>query len=153
MTLEQPLHQLAAQLQSTRVVERRAAVRKAAELLEQSTCQADCRERIIELLRDLLSTESYTTVRDDAQAILNNVWSGVDATIRADERRFMIGVRCAQGHVSYYDRRRICADESVIMRSRVRAGEQEVDEFYVQCRESGCAEIHKLQINCGEYGQ
>ena len=151
--LEQTLQQLATQLRSERVADRRAAVRQAAELLEQPTCQTDCRERILELLRDLLATESYTTVRDDAQAILNNVWLGVDATIRTDEQRFMIGVRCELGHVSYYDRRRICADESVIMRSRVRAGEREVDEFYVKCREPGCDKVHKLQINCGEYGQ
>lgn len=153
MTLAQTLIQLSEQLRSERVVERRAAVRRAAELLEQTNCQDECRDRIVELLRDLLATESYTTVRDDAQAILDNVWSGVDATIRADDRQFMIGVRCADGHVSYYDRRRICADESVVMRGSVRAADRGVDEFYVKCREPGCEQVHKLQINCGEYGQ
>jgi hypothetical protein len=153
MTLDQEVTQLSSELQSESVVQRRAAVRHAAHLLAEPRCTAAQAATIVELLRDLIASETYTTVRDDAQNVLANVWQGVDATVRADDRPFMIGVRCKYGHVSYYDRRRVCSGESVLMRERVRDGAHAAERFYVSCRTAGCGERVTLQIDCGEYGQ
>ena len=140
MTLDQEVAQLAGELQSESVVQRRAAVRHAATLLANPRCQAACRGKIVDLLRDLLTTETYTTVRDDATALLANVAEGVDATVRADDRPYMIGVRCKNGHVSYYDRRRLCAGDGMLLRGRaaVDIGQHRGDRFYVSCRANGC---------------
>ena len=152
MTLDQEVAQLAGELQSESVVQRRAAVRHAATLLANPRCQAACRGKIVDLLRDLLATETYTTVRDDTQTLLANVAEGVDATVRADDRPFMIGVRCKYGHVSYYDWRRVCSDKSEFTREWVRVGDRDLERFYVPCRTSGCGEKPTLQIDCGQYG-
>lgn len=152
MTLDQEVAQLAGELQSESVVQRRAAVRHAAALLADLRCQTACRGKIVDLLRDLLTTETYTTVRDDTQTLLANVAEGVDATVRADDRPYMIGVRCKNGHVSYYDRRRVCSDKSEFMRERVRVGGRDVERFYVPCRTPGCGEKSTIEIDCGEYG-
>lgn len=153
MTLEQELTQVAGELRNESVVKRRAAVRHAAVLLAESRCTADCRNRIVELLRVLLDAETYPTVRMDAQTILANLWEGVEPTVRSDDRPYMIGVRCAQDHVSYYDLRRVCSGESVLLRTRERAGDREVEMFYVACRTPGCGERVKFPLDCGEYGQ
>lgn len=153
MPIEQELSQLAAELRSEKVAARRAAVRRAAVLLAEPRCQADCRAHIVDWLRDLLAVERYATVRNDAQALLTNLSQGVDPTVRAADRPFMIGVRCAHDHVSYYDRRRVCSGESVLMRVWEREGEREVEMFYVACRTPGCEQRVKLQIDCGEFAQ
>jgi hypothetical protein len=153
MTLDGEIAQVASDLHSEQVVKRRAAVQQAAALLAAPRCTATCRDRIVELLRTVVATERYTTVRDDAQAVLANLWEGVAPTVSAADRLYMIGVRCKQGHVSYYDRRRVCSDKSEFMRETVRVGDRSVERFYVPCRTEGCTERRiALEIDCGEYG-
>lgn len=154
MTLDEEIAQLAGELKSDQVVKRRAAVRQAAALLAEPRCKEACRDRIVDLLRDVVANERYTTVRDDAQAVLANLWEGVDPTISAADRKYMIGVRCKHGHVSYYDQRRVCSDKSEFMRETVRVGDRSVERFYVSCRTEGCTERRlTLEIDCAEFGR
>ena len=153
MTLEQEISQMAGELQHESVVQRRAAVRTAAALLVTPRCQAGCRTQIIELLRTQLSVESYPTVRNDIQTILANVWEGVAATLREDDRQHMIRVTCPDGHVSYFDKRKLCSGESVIWRIFERKDNQAVEMFYVACKTPGCTHQMKIQLECGEYGR
>lgn len=153
MTVDQEISQLATELQSEGVVQRRAAVKHAATLLANSRCGDGCRSRIVDLLRDLLAVEPYTTVRDDAQTILANLAEGVPADVSAADRPFMIGVPCKRGHISYYDRRNVCSDTTTFKRERVRSGERTVERFYVKCQTPGCGEEPTVDLECGEYGR
>jgi hypothetical protein len=152
--LDEELTQLASNLQSEQVAERRNAVQRAAALLAERSCQDACRDRIVELLRNVVANERFPTVRDDAQTVLANLREGVEATMNAADRAYMIGVRCKHGHVSYYDRRRVCNDQSQFMRETVRVDERKTERFFVPCRTQGCTEKRlTLEIDCQEFGR
>lgn len=72
----------------------------------------------------------------------------------AADRPFMIGVRCRYGHVSYYDRRRVCSDQNEFMRETVRVDGRSTERFFVPCRTNGCMERQlTLEIDCEEFGR
>jgi hypothetical protein len=149
MTIDETLVQLDAQLHDNQIRVRRAAVQKAAELLQMGQCQQPCRERIIALLQTVVQNEAYTTVREAAQAVLSNLQEGVAPGLLPDDRQHMFGVSCRNSHVTYYDKRRVCSEKNYFIRSLVQAGGQPADELQLPCGQ--CDEVTKVWVDCEPY--
>ncbi len=70
------------------------------------------------------------------------------------DRNDMFGVRCRHGHVSYYDRRRVCSEGNEFMRESFCVGEHRKERFFVPCRTEGCSERRLvLELDCAEFGR
>jgi hypothetical protein len=149
MTIEEAVVEVATQLQQGKISERRAAVHKAAELLARRDCSLPSRAKIIALLQAAVRDEAYTSVRDAAQVVLDNLEAGMAPTLLPDDRRHMVGVPCRNGHVTYFDKRELCTEQSGFVRTVVREQGEAFDEIYLPCRQ--CDDMVKTRIDCEAY--
>ncbi len=115
--------QLEGLLGSPNISQRKAGIAMAAEMLSGG------QERVLvrALLEDLIAHEPLLTVREQAQAALAE-----------DERRhsnaspdYVFGATCPNGHVSYYDKRKVCPKSGTVIRRVVFRGGREVEEIYL----------------------
>jgi hypothetical protein len=152
MITETAIGEIIAQLEGGPVAERRAAVRRAVELLRRADCAEPCRSRLIAALRAAAEGDAAQTVRDLAREALTNlpVAPSPEASLLPDDRQHMLGVRCPNGHVTYFDKRRICTEQTGFVRSLVRdeAG-RELDELALPCGQ--CDAVVKVRLDCGGY--
>lgn len=64
----------------------------------------------------------------------------------------IFGVTCANHHISYFDKRKVCpASDNGIVRRVVREGGQELDELVLTCKTPGCGKKIKIRIDCESY--
>ena len=66
-----------------------------------------------------------------------------------DESRHMIGVRCINNHVTWFDKREICPASGTIKRLTVRRADQEFDELSLEC--GYCDETTVVTVDCEGY--
>jgi hypothetical protein len=151
MTLSETLDQLEADLHANKASERRAAVQRAAQMLRQRACLPLCRQRIVALLSDLAAKDLFSSVRDAAQAVLDNLAQGYDPAWLPADRQHMIGVTCPDGHVSYFDRRILCDQSRPFKRTMERAGERVEETVYMVCSADGCSHEVKILLDCKAY--
>lgn len=125
--------------------ERKAAIDQAAEMLK----RGEHREAVLAILEYLAHNDLMMGVRDKAQEVLDaDAKKGTTPAFRPEESRHIIGVRCKNGHITYFDKRRICSDEATVVRSIQRAG-LELDERDLTCGECGLAV--KVHVDCRGY--
>lgn len=140
-----PLIKLSEQAAHEFIRIRKEAIDQAADMLKRD----EHREAVLAILEYLAHTDLMMGVRDKAQEVLD-----VDAkkvttpAFRLEESRHIVGVRCKNGHITYFDKRRICPDEATIVRSVQRAG-LELDERDLTCGECGVAV--KVHVDCRGY--
>lgn len=128
--------------------ERRKGIEQAAKLLE----QGKYRERLMALLEELARNAHETTIlQDAAKRVLENEWkkdappgSGTNS-----DSRHMIGARCKNGHVTYFDRRVICPDGGTFQRSVLRRGDKTLDDIRLKC--DTCGEFMIIPVDCEGY--
>ena len=124
--------------------ERKAAIDQAAEMLKQN----EHREEALALLEYLAHNDLMMGVRDKAQEVLDaDARSRQAPAFRPAESRHIIGVRCKNRHVTYFDKRRICNDKVNVIRV-MRAG-VELDQRDLTCGECG-AEV-SVRVDCRGY--
>jgi hypothetical protein len=63
----------------------------------------------------------------------------------------MIGARCSKGHITYFDKRNICAHDGTFPRSRVQRADKDLDEMYLTCGTAGCGEPLIIRVDCEGY--
>lgn len=152
MSSETEIAEVVAQLQGGAVAERREAVRRAAELLRRSDCAPPCRERLIAALRAVAEGDPALTVRELAREALADLPAPPSSppSLLPDDRQHMLRVRCPNGHITYFDKRRICTESSYFVRS-VRDDEagHELDELALPCGQ--CDAVVKVRVDCGGY--
>jgi len=150
MTIPETPAEVIAQLAKGDVATRRAAVRQAVELLKQPACTEPCRTQLIAALRAAAEQDPAISVRDLALASLNDLPPQPTASLLPDDRQHMLGVRCPNGHVTYFDKRRICTDKTAFVRTLVRdeAG-RELDRLALPC--DACDEITTIRVDCRGY--
>ncbi len=86
--------------------ERKAAIDQAAEMLQ----RGEHREAVLAILEYLAHNDLMMGMRDKAQEVLDaDAKKGAAPAFRSDESRHIFGVRCKNGHVSYFDKRRVCS--------------------------------------------
>ncbi len=151
MALESQIAETIAQLQGGDVSARRAAVRQAAGLLRRADCAAPCRGQLIAALRAAAEGDPASTVRELARDALAALpVAALAPSLLPDDRQHMLGVRCPNGHVTYFDKRRICTEETIFVRNPARdeAG-RELDELALPC--SQCDAVIKVWVDCRGY--
>ena len=121
---------------------RKEAIDQAASMLTRD----EHREAVLALLEYLAHTDLMMGVRDKAQDVLDaDAKKGSAPAFRPEDSRHIIGVRCKNGHITYFDKRRICLDNVTIVR---RAG-LGLDERDLTC--ATCGESIKAHIDCRGY--
>ncbi len=124
---------------------RKEAIEQAAEMLKRD----EQREAVLAILEYLAHTDLMLGVRDKAQEVLDaDAKKATAPAFRPEDPRHIIGVRCKNGHITYFDKRRICSDETTVVRSVQRAG-LELDERDLTCGECGVAV--KVHVDCRGY--
>jgi TIR domain len=124
---------------------RKEAIDEAADMLKRD----EHREAVLALLEYLAHNDLMMGVREKAQEALDVDAKKVTApAFRPEDSRHIIGVRCKNGHITYFDKRRICSDEVTIVRSVQRAG-LELDERDLTCGE--CGVPVKVHVDCRGY--
>ncbi len=141
---EDALIKLSEQAAHEYIRERKEAIDKAAEMLKQN----EHREEVLAILEYLAHNDQMMGVREKAQEVLDaDAKKGAAPSFRSDESRHIIGARCKNGHVTYFDKRRICNDKVNVIRI-TRAG-VELDQRDLTCGTCG-AEI-SVRLDCRGY--
>ncbi len=129
-----PLIVLSEQAAHEYIRERKAAIDQAAVILQ----RGEHREEVLAILEYLAQNDLMMGVRDKAQEVLD-----VDAKkvtpppLRPDESRHIFGVRCKNGHVSYFDKRRVCSAYKEVPREIRQSAGMELDELHLKCDHCG----------------
>jgi TIR domain len=124
---------------------RKEDIDQAADMLKRD----EQREAVLAILDYLAHNDLMMGVREKAQEALDADAKKVTTpAFRPEDSRHIIGVRCKNGHITSFDKRRICSDEVTIVRSVQRAG-LELDERDLTCGECGVAV--KVHVDCRGY--
>lgn len=124
---------------------RKEAIDQAAEMLKRD----EHREALLAVLEYLAHNDLMMGVREKAQEVLDADANKVTTpAFRPEDSRHIIGVRCKHGHITYFDKRRICSDEVTIVRSVQRAG-LDLDERDLSC--GRCGESIRIHLDCRGY--
>jgi hypothetical protein len=106
-----PLIKLSEQAAHEYIRERKEAIDKAAEMLK----RGEHREVVLAILDYLAQSDLMTGVRDKAQEVLDldASKSGSKTSLGPGDSRHIFGVRCKNGHITYFDKRRVCSGGSI----------------------------------------
>src|SRR6266702_1994961 len=114
--------------------ERKAAIDQAAEMLQ----RGEHREAVLSLLEYLAHNDLMMGVRDKAQEVLDDDAKKVTPLpLRPNESRHIFGVRCKNGHVSYFDKHRVCSAYKEVTRDSRQSAGIELDELHLKCDQCG----------------
>jgi hypothetical protein len=53
------------------------------------------------------------------------------------EAQHIFGVRCKNGHISYFDKRRVCSASKDLLREIRQSADVELDELHLKCETCG----------------
>jgi len=127
------------------IARRKEAIERAKAML----AQGEHREELLPLLDYLAHHDLMNGVREKAQAALDaDTPPPQNAQVRPlfppEDARFIIGVTCPNGHITYFNRRRLCHD-TVIAERVVRAG-LEVHRYDLVC--GTCKAEMRVPVDC-----
>ena len=149
-TSEDPLLKLAEQAAHQYIRERKAAIDAASALLPQLQSGRE-REALLAILEYLAQNDLMDGVREKAREALAPYAKQPASAAPANARdsRHTFGVRCKNGHVSYFDRHEVCTASTKFPREiRQRAG-QELDEVLLKCETCGVEMV--APVDCSMY--
>lgn len=134
------------------ISKRRAAIQQAAEMLTRN----EQREAVLAVLEYLAHNDLMNGVRESAQEVLAAEHARQASPphqprqpINPADSRHMFGVRCQNGHVTYFDKRRVCKLPKSTFHRIVQRAEAELDELDLEC--GTCHEPITVRIDCGGY--
>lgn len=129
--------------------ERKEAIALAAEMLKRN----EQREAVLAVLEYLAHNDLMMGVREAAQAVINadsqQATPARLSSLRPEDARYMFGVRCKNGHVSYFDKRSVCKASSPVEREIVRGADRQLDELHLPC--DTCDEMVVARVDCRDY--
>jgi len=125
--------------------ERQKGIGQAEELLKAGNHRAE----LLALLEELAQSDQYMIVREDAGRVLGEDTKRNQSPQRDDESRHIFPVRCPNGHVSDFDKRRVCRNDGTVKRLTVRRAGKELDEIYLKC--AACGEQMIVPVDCEDY--
>jgi hypothetical protein len=137
---ENPLVPLLSRLSHEYIKVRRQAVHQVAGLL----ADEKLRERALALLEEMRERDLFDTLRHEAEEVLIEA-AELSAGEGPSHHRFP--VHCAQGHVTYYDRRSVCARSRPVTLEPL----QKLDTFSLRCTYPGCTEETEVVVDCEGY--
>ncbi|GAC1408101.1 MAG: hypothetical protein NVSMB49_28290 [Ktedonobacteraceae bacterium] len=130
--------------------ERKAAIDMAAEMLTRN----EHREAVLAILEYLAHNDLMMGVREKAQDVIDadtnrQIPPSPKPLFKLQDSRHMFGVRCKNGHVTYFDKRRVCSMPKSTIHRVVRRAEAEMDELDLEC--DTCHEPITVRIDCEGY--
>ncbi len=128
-----PLIVLSEQAAHEFIRERKAAIDQAAEMLQ----RGEHREEVLAILEYLAQNDLMMGVRDKAQEVLDTDTRRVTPVPSPDQSRHIFGVRCRNGHISYFDKRRVCSAYKEVPRAIRQSAGIELDELHLKCDQCG----------------
>ena len=129
-----PLIVLSEQAAHEYIRERKVAIDQAAEMLQ----RGEHREAVLALLEYLAHNDLMMGVRDKAQEVLDaDAKKMIPPQLRSGESRHIFGVRCKNGHVSYFDKRQVCSAYKEVPREIRQSAGIELDELHLTCDQCG----------------
>lgn len=132
------------------VRERKAAIEQAADMLVQN----QHREAVLALLEYLAHNDLMNGVREKAQEALDadarqQVQHVPPPLVNPADSRHMFGVRCKNGHISYFDKRLVCKLPKSHVHRVVQRTQTELDELDLECKT--CHIPVSVRIDCEGY--
>jgi hypothetical protein len=148
ITSEDPLRKLEEQAAHQYIRERKAAIDAAVEMLQ----RGEQREAVLAMLEYLAHNDLMDGVRGKAREALapytkQSVASPASPPV--GDSRHTFGVRCKNGHVSYFDRREVCSAHTIFPRETRQSAGQELDELLLKCET--CNVEVAARVDCGKY--
>jgi TIR domain-containing protein len=128
-----PLIVLSEQAAHEYIRERKAAIDQAAEMLQ----RGEHREEVLAILEYLAQNDLMMGVRDKAQEVLHADTRRVTPVPPSDQSHHIFGVRCPHGHISYFDKRRVCSAFKEVPRDIRQSAGIELDELHLKCDQCG----------------
>ncbi len=147
-TSEDALLKLAEQAAHSYVRERKEAIDAGVAMLQ----RGEQREAVLAILEYLAHNDLMDGVREKAREALGQYTrqaAAAPAPSRATDSRHTFGVRCKNGHVSYFDRREVCSAHTTFPRETRQSAGQELDELLLKCETCG-VEV-AARVDCGKY--
>lgn len=141
------LNALASQLTHDYIRIRKDGIERAAELLKKGVH----REEILALLDNIALNDLIMGVREKAQAVLDADAKKEAPQVPEGQSRHMFGAKCPNGHVTYFDKRKVCPNNGILKRSVVRRGGTDLDEIYLKCGTSSCGAEMVVPVDCEGY--
>lgn len=136
-----PLLTLGEQASHQYIRMRKEAIDQAAAMLR----RGDHREEVLTILEYLARNDLMTSVRDKAQAVLAAAMQqqtvSPPAPMRPQDARHLFDVRCKNGHVTRFDKRKVCSERTEIMRG--------LDELVLTCLT--CGVEMTVDVDCEGY--
>jgi hypothetical protein len=126
---------------------RRAAIERAAEMLQRD----EQREAVSAVLDYLAHHEPTTLLREKAQEALDGVQKQAAQPASAMDPLHSIGVRCCNGHITYFDKRKICkTGEIEVVRGSKWSDDKGLDELKgYTCKQ--CGKDLTVYVDCEGY--
>src|SRR5207244_4481679 len=107
------------------------------------------REAVLAILEYLASNDLMMGVRDKAQEVLDADARKAAPPAPSNQSRHIFGVRCRNGHITYFDKRRVCPAHSKLVRRIRKSAGAELDELDLTC--GTCGEIMTVPVDCEGY--
>ncbi len=140
------LNALLEQLPHPHIRERKAAIESAARLLQ----RGEHREEVLALLDDIARRDLIESVRKLAQSVIGIDIQSTPTSVRPEEMLHKFGAKCPNGHVTYFDKRRVCPPSRVKgYRNLVQRGGAEIDELALPC--GNCGVVMIVPVDCEGY--
>lgn len=133
------------------IYRRKEAISEAVKMLQHD----DHREALLALLEYLAVSDPMMGVRDKAQEALDAEKRRTDAAASPPplfspaDAQYIFGVRCKQGHVSYFNKRDECQKHRGVQRVQKTEGGKVLDELVLKCQTPSCGETVVAYIDCG----
>jgi TIR domain len=128
--------------------ERKTAIDQAADLLARS----EHTDEVLALLTYLAKNDTIMGVREEAQKVLDAHTPQLTPSqpaFQPQDAQYIFGVRCKNGHVSYFDKRVVCTAHTSFPRVFQASAGKELDELYLTCQTCGVEVV--AYEDCGEY--
>jgi TIR domain len=143
-----PLIQLAEKAADDLIAVRKEAINAAAGMLQ----SGEQREAVLAILEYLAHNDLMMGVRDKAQEVLDADARKAAAPppfLHLADSRHIFGVRCKNGHVTYFDKRRVCSAYKEVPRDIRHSAGLELDELHLKCET--CGEDIVASVDCRDY--
>lgn len=124
---------------------RKEAIDQAAEMLQRS----EHREAVLAILDYLAHNDLMMGVRDKAQQVLDAGAQKAVPSLPPNQSRHIFGAKCRNGHVTYFDKRRVCPASSLVVRDIVERAGKKLDALYLTCAQ--CGEEMVVHVDCEGY--
>lgn len=124
---------------------RKEAIDQAADMLIKNVH----REAVLAILEYLAHNDLMMGVRERAQDVLDADAKKDTPPVRPAYSRHTFGATCRNGHITYFDKRRVCSAYKEVPRDIRQSAGQELDELHLKCDTCGGEVV--ARVDCRGY--